>query len=210
MKKLVIRLVVLLALLSTLNVATVANGEERTFNIQTIIDPGMPGLDTVCADAPFVPSAHFGAQAWTYKTRKSDGMIVEDPIRKIGIVRDCIQITDSGFSPFSIHPFYIRFDLGDEIYAGTGQCTIISNNVPVMALILASCTASLIDTTTGEAVGNAVSNTTYNPFGLPGYDTGAYWTLRLYSDKPITSEHYSLEGDSAETTTTVAEHAGNQ
>ncbi len=181
MVKLAIRSVLFLAALSALNTVPEAYGNEKIIQFHSIIDPNLNTDGSVCMQAPFPPTVQFSSGAWIYETRGSDGTIVNSSSHVVGVVRDCVQITDFSFTPFSVHPFYIRFDLRDATYIGNGSCTVISNNVPVTGLILVSCVASLADFATGEPVGSGVSSVSFNPFGLPGFDTGAYWTLRLYT-----------------------------
>jgi len=57
---------------------------------------------------------------------------------------------------------------------------VISNNVPEFGLVLAGCSLSLKDRASGADVGIAVSSSVFNPFRLPGYETGSYWTHKIY------------------------------
>ncbi len=182
MLKYAIRLIIAGAVLSMLHGVQSAYGDERIIQLHSVVDPYLNSNGYVC-EAPFSPTVQFSSGAWLYETRGADGTIVNDSSHAVGVVRDCVQITDFSFTPFTVHPFYIRFELKDATYIGNGECVVISNNIPVTGLILVSCVAALTDAATGENVGSGVSSVSFNPFGLSGFDTGAYWTLRLFTPK---------------------------
>ena len=54
--------------------------------------------------------------------------------------------------------------------------------MPVPRLILAGCSLRLVAAPEPIEGGIATSNSVFNPFRLPGFDTGSYWTIRGYTD----------------------------
>lgn len=148
--------------------------------VRTVEDARVIVGDEVCAEAPFIPNVRLGAHAWSFQARASDGSVVNDMISDVGTAKACVRITDFQFTPFSTAQFYILFTLQDAVYAGLGVCTVTSNNVPELGLVLAGCSLSLKDRASGADVGIAVSSSVFNPFRLPGYETGSYWTLKIY------------------------------
>jgi hypothetical protein len=161
----------------------VAYGGETVLQLRTVEVPGMIVDDSICAESGFTPNVRLYAHVWSQQTRASDGTVVNDQIRDIGLARACVQITDFTFSPF-INParFYIRFDLENGVFTGLGTCTVMSNNIPEPGLILAGCNLTLTGWSGGVStpMGSAVSSSVFNPFQRPGYNTGSFWTLRMY------------------------------
>ena len=159
---------------------TPAFAGERVLQLRTQEDAGVVVGDEICAEAPFVPNVRLGAYAWSFETRASDGTVVNDMITDVGTARACLRIIDFAFPHFSTAEFYIHFTIGQEAYAGLGVCTVSSNTVPEPGLVLAGCSLTLKDRASGADVGSAVSSSVFNPFNLPGYATGSYWTLKIY------------------------------
>lgn len=77
---------------------------------------------------------------------------------------------------------YVEFTVGDLTVTGNGVCTVTSNDVPQVGLILVGCALTVVDAPEGIAGGSLTSNSVFNPFGLPGFGTGSFWTVRLYSN----------------------------
>lgn len=178
MKKMIVPFAVLAVMVILSGSAAFAR--ERVIQVQTVEDARVVVGDDICAEAPFIPNVRLGAYTWSFQTRASDGSIVNSMINNVGTAKACVRITDFGFTPFSTAQFYIRFTFGQEAYAGLGVCTVTSNNVPELGLVLAGCSLSLKDRASEADVGSAVSSSVFNPFRLPGYETGSYWTLKIY------------------------------
>ncbi|HEY5600236.1 MAG TPA: hypothetical protein VIK48_06040 [Candidatus Manganitrophaceae bacterium] len=162
------------------SLAQTAYAGERTLQLRTTEDPDVIVEDAVCDEAGFTSNVRLGAAAWTYQARASDGEVLNDDIRQVGTAKACVRITDFRFPPDSLHPFYVRFDLKEESYTAVGQCMVTSNNVPTPGLILAGCNLHLIQGPAGILGGSLISSSVFNPFRLPGFGTGSYWTLRLH------------------------------
>jgi hypothetical protein len=176
------KMIVLFAFLAVMVIlfGSAAFAGERVILVRTVEDAKVIVGDDICAEAPFTSNVRLGAHAWSFQTRASDGSIVNDMINDVGTAKACVRITDFKFTPFSTAQFYLRFTFGKEAYAGLGVCTVTSNNIPELGLVLAGCSLSLKDRASGADVGSAVSSSVFNPFRLPGYETGSYWTLKIY------------------------------
>lgn len=160
--------------------STFAWGSERALQLRTVEDPDVIVEDAVCNDGGFFPNVRLGAAVWTYQTRAVDGGVINDHIHRVGTARACVLITDFRFVPQSRHPFYIRFDIGKDVYTALGDCTVGSNDVPVPGLVLAGCTLRLVQSPPDVLGGSVVSTSVFNPSRLPGFSTGSYWAFRLY------------------------------
>jgi hypothetical protein len=76
----------------------------------------------------------------------------------------------------------VRLSLRDGDYTALGKCTIVSNDVPRAGLILAGCNLRLVSFPDRFIGGAVTSLSTFNPLRLPGFATGSYWTVQLYTD----------------------------
>ncbi len=157
---------------------------ERVLLLRTIEDPSFPPDRSVCAAAPFTTTVFLGASVWSYALRAGDGTVVNQSVRQVGSATGCAGISSlAALMPFGTPPkFLLRLNLADGIYTAYGHCTITSNYVPVANVFLAGCTLEVIDAPAGVRGGTLSSASVFNPFRLPGLETGSYWTLRLYTD----------------------------
>lgn len=178
------RLVALLALLATPLLAA-ANHQgadepgERIIVLRTVEDPRFPARADICDAAPFTPvNVRLGAGAWTVRTRGRDGLLVNDDVRFVGPVTGCGRLATT--SPQVAQPFLIHFELDDGAYTAIGTCTITSNDVPTAGLLLVTCALEVVEAPPGVVGGSATSASIFNPFKLPGFDTGSIWVLRLH------------------------------
>ncbi len=181
------------ALAVALVVASTAAADQTVVQIRTQEDPSVPYDATLCGGAPFSTNIHFEGTAWTFSTRKSDGTVVNDSVAKRGAARACAQITNFSFSAFSTVAFLTRFDLPQGTFTGLGLCTVISNRTPKPGLITAACALQLISFPSGFLGGTATSISIFNPFNLPGFATGSYWTLTLFT--PSSTPPVGDDGD---------------
>lgn len=166
------------ALLALLAAPLLAQAEERILVLRTFEDARFPAREDVCAAAPFKVNVKLGASSWTIRTRARDGLLVNEDVRFTGPVTGCGFISTT--SPLVAQPFLIHFDLHDGSYTAVGTCTITSNRVPVAGLLLLTCALDIVSAPPGVVGGSATSASVFNPFGLPGFDTGSIWTLRIH------------------------------
>lgn len=169
----------LLALLALLAAPALARAEERIFVLRTVEDPRFPARAELCAAAPFQPvNVVLGASAWTIRTRGRSGALVDDDVRFVGPVTGCGRLSTT--SPLVAQPFLVHFELPDGGYTAVGTCSITSNAVPAPGLLLVTCGLSIVAAPPGVLGGSATSASVFNPLGLPGFDTGSIWTLRIH------------------------------
>lgn len=168
------------ALLALLAAPLLARAEERILVVRTMEDPRFPYRADVCAAAPFQSNVFLGASAWTIRTRARDGALVNDDVRFLGPVTGCGRLTT--VSPLVNQPFLIHFDLHEGSYTAVGACSITSNGVPAAGLLLLSCGLNIVAGPPGTIGGSATSASVFNPLGIPGFDTGSIWTLRIHHD----------------------------
>jgi hypothetical protein len=170
------------ALLSLFLAPLLAQAEERILVLRTVEDPRYPASAGVCAAAPFQPvNVRLGASVWTVRTSPRDGEMVNDDVRFAGTATGCGLLTTA--VPFAPQPFLIRFDLHDGSYTAVGTCTITSNNVPLPGLLLVTCAMKVVSAPAGVLGGSATSASVFNPYALPGFDTGSIWTLRIHDTR---------------------------
>jgi hypothetical protein len=156
-----------------------AAGGERILVLRTTEDARFPPDPAFCAAAPFQPvNVLLGASVWSFRTSPRDGRIVDEDARFLGTAMACGLLTTT--APFVPQPFLIRFDLKDGSYTASGTCTITSNAVPALGVLLVSCTLPLTEFPDGVLGGSATSASLFNLFGLEDYDTGSIWTLRIH------------------------------
>jgi hypothetical protein len=192
MRSLMLSIVILVAALasSPARAADAPNAPKQTVvQFRSIQDPNVTPDAAVCARAPFVANVSLGASLYAFETRESDGTLDDDDGgRRLGEGTACVRITDPTFPAFSTVSYYSELTLarvGSKRHVRltmSGRCTLTSNDIPVTGLVLASC-ALQIARGPGDFVGGvASSNSVFNPLRLPGFDTGSYWTLRLFSE----------------------------
>lgn len=171
-----------LVVLSMLVMAARAHAGEVVYQFRTEEDPLYPPDLAVCNAAPFASNVKLGASVYVPLHRPRDGKVVYEGGRKVGTATACIRLTDFNFPPGQQVPFYARFNLPEGAFTAAGVCTLVSNNVPEKGLVLAGCALQLVGVPRGFAGGTVSSTSVFNPFKLPGYATGSYYTLYAYRD----------------------------
>ncbi len=167
------------ALLTLLLAPLSSLAAERILVLRTQEDPRYPPSAALCAAAPFQPvNVRLGASVWTVETRERDGALVNDDVRFAGTATACAQFATA--TPFVAQPFLIQFNLRDGAYTAAGTCSITSTTVPVPGLLLLTCGLKIVSAPAGVVGGSATSASVFNPYGLPGFDTGSIWTLRIH------------------------------
>jgi hypothetical protein len=156
----------------------VAAFDERIHIVQSVEDPDVPPDLSVCALASFTPNAVLSASLYAIQTKSSDASVVNHSSR-VGFGTACVRINSLNVGDTA--QMIAEFNLSGRRVIGEGECLIGSNAVPVAGLVLAGCTIPL-DPADGVAGGIATSNTVFNPFGVPGFDTGSIWTVHLFGD----------------------------
>ena len=127
-----------------------------------------------------------GAYLYAPRTRAMDGVVVRDLGQPIGLVNGCGRFTLANFVPYTPAPFSMRFELPMGTLHATGQCVATSLSYPLPGspapLLLVGCSLDVTpDPALGITRGIATSSSVFLPYAIPGYDTGSYWTLHLYT-----------------------------
>jgi len=144
--------------------------------IQWCRDNAPPGVPPLPAEA-IVP---LGASLWSTQTRASDGTVVNETVRQVGTGQACAYFL-GGAAPGSSNPFYFEGNAKDLEFEAAGECLIISNDVPQAGIFLQGCSLGIDpDPAQGLLGGLVTTNTVFNPFGIPGLNTGSFWSLHVY------------------------------
>ena len=158
--------------------------DEALVQFRSLDDPAISVDPTICENAPFYdpnnpPNTLLGANLWSSQARASDGTVVNDTVRHLGVTRACTLITD--LSVGARAPFYMEFNVNDLALSASGECVVISNEVPIGGLFLVGC-ALFIPPNTEQGIlgGSVTSNSLFNPASIPGFQTGSFWTMNLY------------------------------
>lgn len=168
-----------------------ARAAATVVQVRSEEDPASPPDPAVCAAAPFHVNLRLGGSLYTYETRANDGTEVGGT-HKVGRATACAQLTNFTFPAGLQQNFYARFELPQGVFTALGTCTFISNDVPKRGLVMAGCNLRLVGVPDDYVGGAVTSLSTFNPFRLPGFKTGSYYTLQLYD----AAEPAASEGDS--------------
>src|SRR4051812_17880395 len=122
-----------------------AFAQARVLQFRSAEDPASPPDPAVCAQAPFVANLRIGGSLFAYATRGRTGQVIEqsEP-RAIGKATACARITSVTFPAGLEQMFFLQLTLAEGVYRALGTCTIISNDVPASALVLAGCNLRIV------------------------------------------------------------------
>jgi hypothetical protein len=140
----------------------------------------VPPDPSVCARAPFTPNILAGGALATYRTRASDGVVVQKDTRRVGRATACGLLTE--IAPFVQGPLYIELTIDDDLLIALGKCTLASVNTPAPGILTFACALNLTNPHGQIKGGFLVSSSALDLLDLGLVDTGSYWTLRLYED----------------------------
>jgi hypothetical protein len=174
--------------------ASAASAERRVVQVRSAEDPASPPDRAFCQTAPFAVNLLLGASLYTYEVEEDTGMIRDEEPRKVGVATACARLTNFTFPAGLQQDFYVRFDLPQGSFVGLGTCTLTSNDVPLAGFVLAGCALKMTSFPPGVVGGGVSSLSSFNPFRLPGFATGSYWTLQYYDNAPASDR----EDDSQE------------
>ena len=170
--------------------AGAASAASHVIQVRSAEDPASPPDAAFCAAGPFTANALLGASLYAYDVGEQTALVRPEHPRKIGTATACVQLTNFTF-PAGLQPkFSVRFDLPEGRFEGVGTCTLISNKVPQAGFVLAGCALAMTSFPTGVLGGAIASLSSFNPFRLPGFATGSYWTLQYYDDSVSPQEEH--------------------
>jgi hypothetical protein len=173
----------LAAALVTVPVAMSANGDdqasERAYVVRTIEDPSIDPIPP--ARCPGGPGVLLNANGYAHPiaTRASDGMVVQEHPKRVGVIRTCSRVTSITEGATALQ--YAEIELGGDTYTATGACRVTSVGVPQAGVVLAGCALRLQTGPDGFVGGIASSASAVLLGAVPGFNTGSFWTLRVYS-----------------------------
>jgi hypothetical protein len=173
----------LAAALVTVPLAMSANGDdqasERAYVVRTLEDPSIDPIPP--ARCPGGPGILFNANGYAYPiaTRASDGMVVQEHPKRVGVVRTCGRV--SSIAEGATAPDYAEIELGGDSYTASGACRTTSIGVPQAGVVIAGCALRLQTGPDGFVGGIATSASVVLLGPVPGFHTGSFWTLRVYS-----------------------------
>jgi hypothetical protein len=174
----------LVVALVTVPLAMSADGDDpvgaRTYVVRTLEDPSIDPIPA--SDCPGGDGVLVNANGYAHPitTRASDGMVVQEKPKQVGVVRTCARITPP-INEGTTSRSYAVIDLGGDRYTASGACRVTSNGVPQPGVILAGCALRLLTGPAGFVGGSATSASlvTFGP--IPGFHTGSFWTLRVFA-----------------------------
>lgn len=171
--------------------------EEKVYVFKTIDDPAVQYDPAVLERAPWWNPAWdaenpppfivpLGASVWMFTTN-GDGKVLKETVRRIGTGTAVALLNDPTFTPYNkLAPFYFEAPIKqhgnnpDLTIAANGYAIVTSKNAPEPGIIMLGINLTIIpDAAQGILGGSASSNSIFNLMGLPGYDTGSYWTARV-------------------------------
>jgi hypothetical protein len=161
-----------------------AHAAERVVQFRSAEDPASPPDKAFCDAAPFHVNVRLGASLYSYEVGRDDGRVEQDEGRKIGTATACALLTNFLFPIGLQQNFIVRFDLPEGSFTAVGTCTFATNDVPLRGFVLAGCSLGMTSFPQGVLGGASASLSSFNPFRLPGFSTGSYWTLQYYDSAP--------------------------
>jgi hypothetical protein len=154
---------------------------EVVYQFRTEEDPkAVADPAAACKAAPFEANVRLAGSALVPRKLSGDGKVKVADQKKVGTALACVRITDRTFPEGSQGDIYARFELPEGTFAAAGKCTAVSNAVPRAGVVLTGCALKLTEFPKAYAGGIATSTSVFNPMGLPGYNTGSFWTLRVF------------------------------
>jgi hypothetical protein len=159
-----------------------ALGGEVVYQFRTVEDPkAIADPVTACQAAPFEANVRLPAGIFVPQKPSADGKVkVAAAQKRLGTALACVRLTDRTFAEGSQADIYASFELSEGRFAAAGKCTAVSNAVPRAGVVLTGCALKLTEFPQAYAGGIATSTSIFNPMGLPGYNTGSFWTLRVF------------------------------
>lgn len=132
---------------------------------------------------PFVPDFASNYDLYSFQSKKSNGRVLHENIKRIGHVLTCGDFSgiewENRFDPF---PMYFKVTLDGMELIAQGQARYLSLDVPEDFLGMLSATMEIIEAPPEYIGGWLVSNTISNIFGLPGYVNGSFASIRLFTN----------------------------
>jgi hypothetical protein len=137
-------------------------------------------------------NVRLAAYVYAPRTRAADGLVMKDLGLPIGLVHGCGKFTPAHLQrpspgePYPRAPFSMSFELPTGNFFAEGECAAANVSFPMYPVLaplaLVGCSLDVRpDPAQGITRGIATSSSVFIPYPIPGYDTGSYWTLHLYT-----------------------------
>ncbi|WNG33908.1 hypothetical protein F0U61_09880 [Archangium violaceum] len=166
-----------------LGLSATAMAGERVYQFRTMEDASAAD-PSGCQAAPFEVNVRLPAIIFMREARGGGGRTGTGRERQEGVALACARITDWTFAEGSMADFYVRFELPEGHFTALGKCTMVSNAVPRPGVVFTSCALRLTQFPASYVGGFVTSASVFNPRSLPGYNTGSFWTLRVFEPDP--------------------------
>ena len=132
-------------------------------------------------DIPFITSHTAGFDIYSFHSKKTNGLVLNEDIKRIGHVLTCADWSETTpESPWVPVPAYFKVTLDGMELLAQGQGRLLSLDVPEAFLGLSTWTLEIIEGPPEVIGGWLVTNTISNVFGLPGYVNGSFASIRLF------------------------------
>jgi hypothetical protein len=105
--------------------------------------------------------------------------VVQVHPKQVGVIRTCSRVTS--IAEGATAPTHVEAEIGGDTYTGNGEVRTTSVGVPESGVVLASAAVRLQTGPDGFAGGIATSASVVLLSPVPGFHTGSFWTLRVYS-----------------------------
>ena len=133
-------------------------------------------------DIPFVTTNAANYDIYSFHSKKTNGMVLNETVKRIGHVLTCVNASGIGpENPWDSVPAYFKVTLDGMEFIVQGYGRFLSLDVPEDLLGLATYTLEIIEGPPEVIGGWLVTNTITNTFGLPGYVNGSYASIRLFT-----------------------------
>ena len=133
-------------------------------------------------DIPFVTTNAANYDIYSFHSKKTNGMVLNETVKSIGHVLTCVDASGIGpENPWDSVPAYFKVTLDGMELIVQGYGRFLSLDVPEDLLGLATYTLEIIEGPPEVIGGWLVTNTITNTFGLPGYVNGSYASIRLFT-----------------------------
>ncbi len=169
------------ALLALVLSAPVARAGEEVYLLRSQENAAVPAI------CPAGDNILLGAFMYAPRTRASDALLVNDMSTPVGTAVGCGRLTT--LAPFDFSrpaPFSLAIDLDRRPIFAQGSCFIADKSFPLAPapypLLLVGCVLTVQpDPAHGIIRGVAMSASVFLPYAIPGYSTGSFWTVHLYT-----------------------------
>ncbi len=187
-------ILVVLAVAGMCVTAAAQEVDKTVILFRSMDDPDIPPDLEVCGRAvyPFDPPegamlVPLGASLWSSWSRILNGEVVMEKVRQIGTGTMCLWMSDEIIIPFDQEgPGYfegtLRLSPWEEIsIALSGECEGTNQAFLEGGPVFAGCYLNVLPDRSTEGIkwGQAVTNTTFALFPVPGFETGSFWSLQL-------------------------------